>query len=65
MRVEPLQPGELLDDDSGLVTLIEGDGASDAITEAVQAWLAEHHRGVEVEVHLGGQPLYPYLVGVE
>ena len=29
------------------------------------AWLADHRPGVEVEVHDGGQPLYPYLFGVE
>ena len=32
---------------------------------ALQAWLTEHHDDVEVEVHTGGQPLYPYLFGVE
>ena len=29
------------------------------------AWLAEHRPDVQVEVHRGGQPLYPYLFGVE
>ena len=28
-------------------------------------WLDEHHPDVEAEVHHGGQPLYPYLFGVE
>jgi hypothetical protein len=31
----------------------------------VTAWLREHHPGLEVEVHTGGQPLYPFLFGVE
>ncbi len=26
---------------------------------------AEHHGHVDVEVHEGGQPLYPYFVGIE
>ena len=36
-----------------------------ADTAAVEAWLADERPGVEVEVHDGGQPLYPYLFGVE
>ena len=48
-----------------LLTLIEGEGASAGTTRAVTEWLAEHHPGVEAEVHHGGQPLYPYLFGLE
>jgi uncharacterized protein len=49
----------------GLVTVFEGEGADDALTGAVVAWLGDVHPGVEVEVHHGGQPLYPYLIGIE
>ena len=28
-------------------------------------WLAERHPEISVEVHHGGQPLYPYLLSVE
>ena len=31
----------------------------------VTLWLAEHRPEVGSEVHHGGQPLYPYLFGVE
>jgi len=48
-----------------LVTVITGVDADDADTEQLQAWLDESHDGVDVEVHAGGQPLYPYLFGVE
>ncbi|MGE0794425.1 MAG: DAK2 domain-containing protein [Acidimicrobiia bacterium] len=57
--------GVLLDGHHELVTLIEGDGATPAETRRVTEWLAEHHPDVAVEVHHGGQPLYPYLVGIE
>jgi hypothetical protein len=50
---------------SELVTIIEGSDASPATTELIIAWLAANRPGAEVEVHKGGQPLYPYLVGVE
>ena len=55
----------LVPDDAGLLTVIEGDGADSATTDAVRAWVAAHRPGVEVEVHRGDQPLYPYLFGAE
>jgi dihydroxyacetone kinase-like predicted kinase len=55
----------LLAADHELVTLIEGDGSTAAETRRVTEWLAEHRPDVAVEVHHGGQPLYPYLVGIE
>jgi uncharacterized protein len=48
-----------------LVTVIEGEGATPANTRRITQWLAEEHPEVTVEVHHGGQPLYPYLFGVE
>jgi dihydroxyacetone kinase-like predicted kinase len=35
------------------------------MTAELAAWMAEHHPDITVEVHHGGQPLYPYLFGVE
>ena len=48
-----------------LVTVIEGEGATPANTRRITQWLAEEQPEVAVEVHHGGQPLYPYLFGVE
>ncbi len=48
-----------------IVTIVTGADATSAQTEALTAWMGEHHPDVEVEVHRGGQPLYPYLFGVE
>jgi len=56
---------ELLTDDHEIVTLIEGEGSGAADTRRVTEWLAEHHPDVQVETHHGGQPLYPYLIGIE
>jgi uncharacterized protein len=55
----------LLGTEHELVTLIEGEGATAADTRRVTAWLHEVHPDVVVEVHHGGQPLYPYLLGIE
>ena len=56
---------ELLDDDHELVTLIAGDEADELPTASIVAHVEESHPHVEVEVHDGGQPLYPYFVGIE
>ena len=48
-----------------IVTVITGRDATTAHTDALLAWLVENRPDVQVEVHRGGQPLYPYLFGVE
>jgi hypothetical protein len=57
--------GKLLCDEHELVTLIEGEGARVADTRQITEWLAEHRADIAVEVHHGGQPLYPYLLSIE
>jgi len=48
-----------------IVTLICGAEATEAETALILAWLDDRYVDVEVEVHAGGQPLYPYYVGIE
>lgn len=55
----------LLTDEHEICTIIEGEGSSVADTRRIVAWMGEEHPDVVVEVHSGGQPLYPYFVGVE
>ncbi len=55
----------LVGDGHELVTLIEGDGVDPSATEAVVAGLRERRPDLGIEVHHGGQPLYPYYVGIE
>ncbi|MEZ5259112.1 MAG: hypothetical protein R2705_20190 [Ilumatobacteraceae bacterium] len=57
--------GELLADGREILSIVEGQDATPATTAAITAWVTEHHGDVEVEVHRGGQPLYPYLFGAE
>ena len=52
-------------EDSEIVTVLVGSEARRADTERVREHVALAHPHVEVEVHEGGQPLYPYLIGVE
>jgi dihydroxyacetone kinase-like predicted kinase len=55
----------LITPDREIVTVITGIGAGVGHTDALLAWILEHRPEVQVEVHRGGQPLYPYLFGVE
>jgi len=56
--------GQLVDGHE-LVTLIAGAEAEDSVTEEIVSWVEEEHPMVEVETHFGGQPLYPYFLGIE
>jgi dihydroxyacetone kinase-like predicted kinase len=47
------------------VTLIEGEGSKVGDTRSIEEWLSEEFPDVALEVHHGGQPLYPYLLGIE
>ena len=55
----------MLDDDHELLTVIAGEDADDEATAEIQAWVEENYPDVDVEVHAGGQPLYPYYFGLE
>jgi DAK2 domain fusion protein YloV len=55
----------LLHDAAEIVTIITGDGTTPLQTDCLVDWLHDERPGVEVEVHHGGQPLYPFLIGVE
>jgi len=56
---------DMIRDTDELLTLLVGADSDDDGVARVLAHVAEHHPTLEVEVHDGGQPLYPYLVGVE
>ncbi len=55
----------LVGDDRELVTVIRGADADDGALAEIEAWMQTYRPGIEVEVHDGGQPLYPFLLGVE
>lgn len=56
---------ELLTEEHEILTLIEGEGATAAETRRITEWINEVHPDVSAEIHHGGQPLYPYFLGVE
>ncbi|KZE65469.1 hypothetical protein AV545_05970 [Paenibacillus jamilae] len=48
-----------------IVTILTGSDAKQEETDQLVVWLEENYSDVEVEVHEGGQPIYPYLFSVE
>ena len=56
---------KLITQERELLTIIYGDGATTQSTEALIAHVSEKYPQITCEVHFGGQPLYPYLFGVE
>ena len=55
----------LVDDDAELVTIIVGAEADADDTARISEHVGRAPPDVEVELHHGDQPLYPYLIGVE
>ena len=56
---------KIVADHHEIVTIIEGEGATAADTRHISEWVSENRPNAGVEVHHGGQPLYPYLFSVE
>lgn len=55
----------LIDDESELVTVLYGEEATEEEVESVVSYIEETYPDVEVEVHNGEQPLYPFIFSVE
>ncbi|MHB1712816.1 MAG: DAK2 domain-containing protein [Acidimicrobiales bacterium] len=56
---------KLVAEEHELVTLIEGEGSGAGDSRRITEWLGENRPDVDIEVHHGGQPLYPYLFSIE
>ncbi|MBC1971054.1 DAK2 domain-containing protein [Listeria welshimeri] len=56
---------KLLDEDSEIVTIIFGEDADANKAEALAERVTEAYPDVEVEIHEGSQPVYPYIFAVE
>ena len=54
-----------LDEDHEIVSVIEGEAATEATTRRLRLWIEESRPDVAVEVHHGGQRNYPYYLGIE
>ena len=55
----------MLDEDSEIVTIYVGEDGSEELANELAQALAEKYEDVEVEIHQGGESVYPYLFSVE
>jgi dihydroxyacetone kinase-like predicted kinase len=55
----------ILGEDKEVLTILVGDTGLAEEVRSLAEELSEHYQAVEVEVHEGGQPLYPVLLAAE
>ncbi|MGX7350475.1 DAK2 domain fusion protein YloV [Enterococcus canis] len=56
---------KMIQPDTEIVTIIVGEGGSQAQAEELANALEEDHDDLELEIHQGDQPVYPYLFSAE
>ena len=56
---------EMVDEDSCVITIYVGSDVSEADYEQLKSDLEELYEDIEVEIQMGGQPIYYYIVSVE
>ena len=56
---------EMVDDDASVITVYVGSDVSEEDYNALKAELEELYEDIEIEIQLGGQPIYYYIVSVE
>ena len=57
--------GELVDEDSELISIYYGEEGSEKDAESFIARVEEEYPDVDVDAHFGGQPIYYYVLAVE
>lgn len=55
----------MIDEDSEIVSIFVGEDGDDTLAQELVEYLEEKYEDIEVEVHQGDQPVYPYLMSVE
>lgn len=56
---------KMLDGDSEIVTIIVGQEGTLDQAESIKSAILDIDEDLEIEIHQGDQPVYPYLISVE
>ena len=56
---------KLIDHDAEIVTILFGEDVTQSDAENLGAFIESLNEDIEVEIHNGKQPLYPYIISVE
>ncbi|MCM3587147.1 DAK2 domain-containing protein [Mesobacillus maritimus] len=55
----------IVNEDDEILTILKGEDATQADVDHLVQYLEENFEDIEVEVHDGGQPLYPFIFAIE
>ena len=56
---------KMIDEDSEIVTIYVGEDGNSDFAQEIADYLEGTYEDIEVEIHQGDQPVYPYLMSVE
>jgi len=56
---------QMMDEESEIVTLIFGEDIEEKEAQEISDQIENNYEDIEVQIHNGGQPVYPYLISVE
>lgn len=56
---------EMITEDDEILTILQGEDASDATTNVIVKYVKDTYEDMEIEVHDGSQPIYSYILSVE
>jgi uncharacterized protein len=57
--------GNMLDQDSEILTILQGEEAADQEVEDLITFIEDNYEDIEIEVHKGQQPLYSFIFAIE
>ena len=55
----------MIDDESSLITLIIGEGVTEEEIHKIKDYIEENYSDLDLDLHIGKQPVYSFLVGIE
>ncbi len=56
---------KMIDDESSLITLIVGEDVNEKEVDTIKAFIADKYSDLDLDLHIGKQPVYSFLIGVE
>nr|WP_236782471.1 DAK2 domain-containing protein [Allobacillus saliphilus] len=63
--VKELLKNMIDDEEDEIVTILQGEEATDEEVEAIESFIEEEYDEIEVEIHKGNQPIYSFIFSVE
>ena len=55
----------MVDEETSLITILVGEGVSEEEQNAIQEYVSEKYSDIDVDMRIGGQPVYSFLIGAE